>query len=204
MTTLPDDRPPPAHRSTRDNVAAGGSGTTPRGKVFDLGDCALIAPILRDGVQARQRDGLRLSRAQQAIVARITVAESRARELSMLLTVREAAQLLQIGERRVRKLIDGGQLDARMVDGKWLVERASVLVRLSAARRTRVHDTSPPAGERAPREPATLVRRDRSDPLHTRQMAVPQRPHGHLRQFSDPTGNAAVARATSEGPLDHG
>jgi len=138
--------------------------------MLSLRDAALLVPVLEYAIVRLKRDGQPLSPAQRVVVARIVTAERRHRELAMLTTTTAAARLLGVSVRRVRRLAETGRLPARRVDGRWLIERAAVMDRVAPADDA----LSPPARERAPRDPG-----------------VPQR---HLRQWADPTSKAALER----------
>jgi len=56
------------------------------------------------------------------------------RTLKEQLTTREAAEMLMVTPRAIRKWIDSGRLKAAMVDGRWLIERET-LVALKQMRR---------------------------------------------------------------------
>jgi len=177
------DRNPAQQAATRENAAASPGETTPfdsveRGEVvLSLRECDLLAPLLEHLKRQYRRDGLRLSDRHLMVVARIVGAQARYKELSDLCTVRQAAKLLHnISASRVRALVYRGHLAARQVGGRWLIEKSSVMDRLSMMQAATARDIAPPAGERPPRDPGV--------------------PQPHLRQWADPTGNAAVATTT--------
>lgn len=142
---------------------------------LSLADAALLAPVLDYASSRLRRDGQRLSVAQQLVVARITTAEADYRRLGQLVTTAEAARLLGVKVRRVVALIQGCKLDAVRVDGRWLIERASVMNRI-ADQKAASTATAPPAAERPPR--------------------IPGVPNRHRIPWADPTANAALERSS--------
>lgn len=188
----PRNRNTPERPPTCENVPSSPSGSTAFDKVeqrnfhlehatvrLSLRDCALVAPLLELVERQYRRDGLRLSAAQLLVVARVVGAEARYKELATLCTVGEAARLLGVSQRRVRALVYRGHLDARQLGGRWLIEKASLMDRVSMMKAAAAKDLAPPAGELAARDPGVR--------------------NAHLRPFADPTANEALARLP-EGP----
>ena len=111
-------------------------------------DAALIVELAEYAAARLRRDGQRLPLATQLLAARLRVAATTLQRLDKLISVAQAAALLEVTERRVRALIAHGQLDAELLGSRWYVERASVMERLSTMPLTLDTD---PLLERTPR-----------------------------------------------------
>lgn len=145
----------------------------PVGVFLTLSDCAMLAPVLRWAEREARRSGRRLSATQLALMGRIDVAERHHVELANLVTTREAARLLGVSSRRVRRQIETGRLDAVLTPRGWLIPKGAV-----ARPRKAPRDASPAARDMPAR--------------------VPGRRHQHLVEWRDPTGDDAVGKAEDD------
>jgi hypothetical protein len=146
---------------------------------LSLAECAALAPLLRYAESQYRRNGLATSTSERRAMRRLEGAAAHLKELATLIPTATAARMLGVSEQRVRFLCAKGWLTGKRVRRRgWLIERDSIMRWIEGRRQessstAAVVDTSPAASEVACRRPD--VRQD------------------HLREWTDETGNDAVA-----------